>query len=131
MICLKCDNFADFLIWCRLALALLCVPVRYLFTVSRQLMKQSGYIASLGRTRASSFAAVNYLRNKHWFDRYTAEVTLDFALFNADVNLGCLVQVFWQFPPGGCDSKLCPSSVRAGGTAVIYAEMIASGCALY
>ena len=30
-----------------------------------------------------------------------------------------------------CDSKLCPSSVRAGGTAVIYAEMIASGCALY
>ena len=101
MICLKCDNFADFLIWCRLALALLCVPVRYLFTVSRQLLKQGGYIASLGRTRASSLAAVNYLRAKHWLDRHTAAVRLEFALLNADANLWCSVRVLWQFPSGG------------------------------
>ena len=71
------------------------------FAVIPNRVNQGGYIAALGRTRASSLAAVDYLRAKHWLDRHTAGVVLEFILYNPDVNLGCLVRVFWQFPPGG------------------------------
>ena len=64
-------------------------------------MKHGSYIASLGRERTLSLATVNYLRMNHWLDRHTAGVALEFVVYNADVNLGCLVRVFWQFPPGG------------------------------
>ena len=58
-------------------------------------------MASLGGKRTLSLAVVNYLRSQHWLDRHTAGVTLEFVLYNADVNLGCLVRVLWEFPPGG------------------------------
>ena len=77
------------------------ILMRSVFADFGNKMKYGSYIASLGRKRTLALATVNYLRAEHWLDRHTAGVTLEFVLYNADVNLGCLVQVFWQFPPGG------------------------------
>ena len=77
------------------------ILLRSLFADFENKMKHGSYIASLGRERTLSLASVNYLRTKHWLDRHTAGVTLEFVVYNTDVNLGCFVQVFWHFPPGG------------------------------
>ena len=71
------------------------------FTVLHKGLKEGGYIASLGPSRESSLATLDYLREKHWLDRWTVGVALEFAMYSADVNLATLVLVSWQFPVGG------------------------------
>ena len=41
------------------------------------------------------------LREYLWIDRSTRVVMLDFTVYNANVNLFCVVKLTFEFPPTG------------------------------
>ena len=63
-----------------------------------------GYIAELGESYNDSTAKLEELASLGWLDARTAAVTLEFVLYNANVNLVSLVLVVFEFPvSGGAD----------------------------
>ena len=61
----------------------------------------AGSIQELGMDKATSQRMIRELREGIWITRGTRFVTLDFALYNANVNLFSVVKINFEFPPTG------------------------------
>ena len=48
-----------------------------------------------------SLAIIQELREGLWIDRGTRMVTIDFTVYNANINYFCIVQLLFEFPPTG------------------------------
>ncbi|CAH1795418.1 unnamed protein product [Owenia fusiformis] len=60
-----------------------------------------GYIANLARKKAESLEILKELRENLWLDRGTRAVFIDFTVYNANINLFCVVRLVVEFPPTG------------------------------
>lgn len=45
--------------------------------------------------------ATDYFTTTTWLDHLTVGAAFEFVLYNVNVNLACMVQVFWNFPKAG------------------------------
>jgi polycystin 2 len=61
----------------------------------------SGYVQDLDTTKAASLAIINDLKNNLWLDRGTRAVFVDFSVYNANINLFCVVRLLVEFPATG------------------------------
>lgn len=52
----------------------------------------AGYYLDLSRVRAEAAAQVATLRRHGWLDRGTRAVFVDFSVYNANINLFCVVR---------------------------------------
>ncbi|XP_077575539.1 polycystin-2 [Stigmatopora nigra] len=60
-----------------------------------------GYYRDLARTAEESEARLRFLKENLWLDRGTRAVFLDFAVYNANINLFCIVRLLVEFPATG------------------------------
>ena len=51
-----------------------------------------GYTQDIGRNRAATELIVSDLKQNLWLDRGTRAVFLDFTVYNANINLFCVVK---------------------------------------
>lgn len=51
-----------------------------------------GFTQNLGTKRSQSLATIADLRSKLWIDRGTRAVFTDFTVYNANINLFCVVR---------------------------------------
>jgi len=61
----------------------------------------SGYVQDLYPSRSDSATAVAELKENKWLDRQTRAVFIDFSVYNANVNLFCVVRLVTEFPASG------------------------------
>ena len=61
----------------------------------------SGYYQDLKRSSDGTAQVLNELRNGLWIDRGTRAVTIDFTVYNANINLFCVVQLLVEMPATG------------------------------
>ncbi|XP_066304092.1 polycystin-2-like protein 1 isoform X2 [Branchiostoma lanceolatum] len=61
----------------------------------------NGYIQDLNLTRPASEAKILELFTNLWTDRGTRVVFIDFTVYNANINLFCVVRLTAEFPPTG------------------------------
>lgn len=61
----------------------------------------AGYVQDLLTTKAGSLALVEDLKNNLWLDRGTRVVFIDFTVYNANINLFCVVRLVVEFPATG------------------------------
>ncbi len=52
----------------------------------------SGYYQDLLNTRASSLELIKDLKQHLWIDRGTRAVFIDFTVYNANINLFCVIR---------------------------------------
>ena len=62
---------------------------------------EGGYVAVLGRTGNSTQSRLDELRSRHWLDSRTVAVAFEFAFYNVNVNLACLVLLLVEFSTAG------------------------------
>ncbi|KAM4017468.1 polycystin-1-like protein 2 [Anomaloglossus baeobatrachus] len=55
-----------------------------------------GYVVDLGGDRAAASEILQYLFNNVWLDTYTRAVFVEFTIYNANVNLFCLVRLMLE-----------------------------------
>ncbi|MBN3315646.1 PKD2 protein, partial [Atractosteus spatula] len=60
-----------------------------------------GYYLDLSRTRAETAAQIRTLKGNLWLDRGSRAVFIDFSVYNANVNLFCIVRLVVEFPATG------------------------------
>lgn len=60
-----------------------------------------GYVQSLARDKKRSEEILAYLKANLWLGRPTRAVFLDFTVYNANINLFCVVRLVAEFPPTG------------------------------
>ncbi|XP_061686297.1 polycystin-2 [Syngnathoides biaculeatus] len=60
-----------------------------------------GYYQDLSRTREESAVQLRFLKDHLWLDRGTRAVFLDFAVYNGNINLFCIVRLLVEFPATG------------------------------
>lgn len=60
-----------------------------------------GYVQDLTRDEATSVGLVLTLRDNNWLERGTRAVFIDFSLYNANVNLFCVIRLLCEFPATG------------------------------
>ncbi|XP_051939585.1 polycystin-2 isoform X1 [Hippocampus zosterae] len=60
-----------------------------------------GYYQDLSRTREESAVRLRFLKDHLWLDRGTRAVFLDFAVYNGNINLFCIVRLLVEFPATG------------------------------
>ncbi|XP_077381298.1 polycystin-2 [Festucalex cinctus] len=60
-----------------------------------------GYYQDLSRAREESAAQLRFLKDHLWLDRGTRAVFLDFAVYNGNINLFCIVRLLVEFPATG------------------------------
>uniref|UniRef100_A0A6I8NZ03 Polycystin-2-like protein 1 n=1 Tax=Ornithorhynchus anatinus TaxID=9258 RepID=A0A6I8NZ03_ORNAN len=60
-----------------------------------------GYYLDLGETREESAEALRVLKDQLWLDRGTRVVFVDFAVYNANINLFCVLRLVVEFPATG------------------------------
>ncbi|XP_033890817.3 polycystin-2-like [Acipenser ruthenus] len=60
-----------------------------------------GYYLDLSRTREKTAAKVKTLKENLWLDRGTRVVFIDFSVYNANINLFCVVRMVVEFPATG------------------------------
>ncbi|MBN3281828.1 PKD2 protein, partial [Polyodon spathula] len=60
-----------------------------------------GYYLDLSRTREKTAAKVKTLKENLWLDRGTRVVFIDFSVYNANINLFCVVRLVVEFPATG------------------------------
>ncbi|MBN3309464.1 PKD2 protein, partial [Amia calva] len=60
-----------------------------------------GYHLDLSRTREESAAQIHSLKDNLWLDRGTRAVFIDFSVYNANINLFCIVRLVVEFPATG------------------------------
>ncbi|XP_065832466.1 polycystin-2-like [Oscarella lobularis] len=60
-----------------------------------------GYYQLLNKTKSQTTQEVASLKNNLWTDRGTRVVFIDFTVYNANVNLFCVVKLIIEFPPSG------------------------------
>ncbi|XP_047124917.1 polycystin-2 isoform X1 [Hydra vulgaris] len=62
-----------------------------------------GYTVLFGADSAESNSIIDALQSNRWLDRGTRAVFFDFAVYNANINLFCVVRLLLEFPAtGGC-----------------------------
>ncbi|XP_065058180.1 polycystin-2-like protein 1 [Rhopilema esculentum] len=62
-----------------------------------------GFTQLLKKTKAESKALIDDLKKNLWTDRGTRAVFIDFTVYNANINLFCVVTLVLEFPAtGGC-----------------------------
>ncbi|XP_066535525.1 polycystin-2 isoform X2 [Hoplias malabaricus] len=60
-----------------------------------------GYYQDLSRSKEESSSRLQELKENLWLDRGTRAVFLDFAVYNGNVNLFCIVRMLVEFPATG------------------------------
>ncbi|XP_053556626.1 polycystic kidney disease protein 1-like 2 [Bombina bombina] len=58
--------------------------------------KGGGYVVHLGNDRASAYRVLQKLFNNTWLDKYTRAVFVEFTIYNANVNLFCIVRLMFE-----------------------------------
>ncbi|XP_065670022.1 polycystin-2-like protein 1 isoform X5 [Hydra vulgaris] len=74
-------------------------------TLSGQMSSYSGggFTVLLGATSDESTQILNNLKEHLWLDRSTRAVFIDFSVYNANINLFCIITLLFEFPAtGGC-----------------------------
>ncbi|XP_077332608.1 polycystin-2 isoform X1 [Lithobates pipiens] len=61
----------------------------------------AGYYLDLSREREEAAAQVATLKKNMWLDRGTRAVFIDFSVYNANINLFCIVRLLVEFPATG------------------------------
>ncbi|ERE88749.1 polycystic kidney disease 2-like 1 protein [Cricetulus griseus] len=61
----------------------------------------AGYYLDLSRTREETAAQIAGLRKNFWLDRGTRATFIDFSVYNANINLFCVVRLLVEFPATG------------------------------
>uniref|UniRef100_I3M398 Polycystin-2 n=1 Tax=Ictidomys tridecemlineatus TaxID=43179 RepID=I3M398_ICTTR len=61
----------------------------------------AGYYLDLSRTREETAAQITSLRKNVWLDRGTRATFIDFSVYNANINLFCVVRLLVEFPATG------------------------------
>ncbi|KAL1789532.1 polycystin-2 [Sigmodon hispidus] len=61
----------------------------------------AGYYLDLSRTREETAAQIAGLRRNFWLDRGTRATFIDFSVYNANINLFCVVRLLVEFPATG------------------------------
>lgn len=60
-----------------------------------------GYVQNLELNKADSLAIVDKLMQNLWLDRGTRAVFVDFTVYNANINLFCVIRLLIEFPATG------------------------------
>ncbi|XP_070544814.1 polycystin-2-like protein 1 isoform X3 [Ptychodera flava] len=60
-----------------------------------------GYYEDLTHTKGTSSAKIYDLKDNLWLDRGTRVAFVDFTVYNANINLFCVVRLVTEFPPTG------------------------------
>jgi len=61
----------------------------------------AGYVEDMTRNKTESEAIINYLFDNRWIVRGTRVVFIDFTVYNANINLFCVIRLTVEFPPTG------------------------------
>ncbi|XP_077506010.1 polycystin-2-like isoform X2 [Amblyomma americanum] len=61
----------------------------------------AGYYADLGITKEAATQVMADLKENLWIGRATRAVFLDFTVYNANVNLFCVIKLVFEFPATG------------------------------
>ncbi|KFO75138.1 Polycystin-2, partial [Cuculus canorus] len=61
----------------------------------------AGYYQDLSRTREVTAVQIASLKNNLWLDRGTRAAFIDFSVYNANINLFCVVRLLVEFPATG------------------------------
>jgi len=62
-----------------------------------------GFVQLLGKTKDSALGVIGKLKDDLWLDRGTRAVFIDFSVYNANINLFCIVTLVLEYPAtGGC-----------------------------
>ncbi|XP_043827948.1 polycystin-2 isoform X2 [Dromiciops gliroides] len=61
----------------------------------------AGYYLDLSRTREETAAKISTLKKNIWLDRGTRAIFIDFSVYNANINLFCVVRLLVEFPATG------------------------------
>ncbi|KAM4052642.1 polycystin-2 isoform 1-T1 [Anomaloglossus baeobatrachus] len=61
----------------------------------------AGYYFDLSRTREEAAAQIGTLKSNLWLDRGTRAVFMDFTVYNANINLFCIIRLLVEFPATG------------------------------
>lgn len=61
----------------------------------------AGYYLDLSRTREETASQIAGLRRNFWLDRGTRATFIDFSVYNANINLFCVVRLLVEFPATG------------------------------
>uniref|UniRef100_A0A670Z240 Polycystin-2 n=2 Tax=Pseudonaja textilis TaxID=8673 RepID=A0A670Z240_PSETE len=61
----------------------------------------SGYYQDLSKSKEDASALIAGLKKNLWLDRGTRAVFIDFSVYNANINLFCIVRLLVEFPPTG------------------------------
>ncbi|ELW70198.1 Polycystin-2 [Tupaia chinensis] len=61
----------------------------------------AGYYLDLSRTREETAAQIASLKRNVWLDRGTRATFIDFSVYNANINLFCVVRLLVEFPATG------------------------------
>ena len=60
-----------------------------------------GAVQTLSPMKNTSLAILRELREGLWIDRATRLIIVDFTIYNANVNLFCIVKLAFEIPPTG------------------------------
>lgn len=72
-----------------------------------------GYVQDLSKTKNETTRIIDALFDNLWIDRGTRVVFIDFTVYNANINLFCVVRLVVEFPPtGGALSSVQFSTVK-------------------
>nr|XP_034373536.1 polycystic kidney disease 2-like 2 protein isoform X1 [Arvicanthis niloticus] len=63
--------------------------------------RDGGYIVTLSKSKYETKAKFAELRLNNWISRGTRAVFIDFSLYNANVNLFCIIRLLAEFPATG------------------------------
>ena len=63
-----------------------------------------GYYQDLSTTKAKSLELIDVLKQNLWLDRGTRAVLVDFSVYNANINLFCVIKLVVDF----FQTHLCP-----------------------
>ncbi|XP_054850723.1 polycystic kidney disease 2-like 2 protein [Eublepharis macularius] len=65
------------------------------------LYSSGGFTFTLPKSKNASIDKLTYLKEKGWLTRGTRVVFIDFSMYNANVNLFCVVRLVLEFPATG------------------------------
>ncbi|XP_060094308.1 polycystin-2-like protein 2 [Heteronotia binoei] len=65
------------------------------------LYSNGGFIFTLPKSKTASIDKLSYLKEHGWLTRGTRVVFIDFSMYNANVNLFCIVRLVLEFPATG------------------------------
>lgn len=72
-----------------------------MFAVRNEKLSRNGYVLDLTGNRFLSRLAIRHLSALTWLDHLTVATAFEFVYYNVDVNLACVVRVFWEFRASG------------------------------